>query len=147
VSDLGSWPQAQARALVKALSRQGVTAHTEPDGPLVRVLVRDEDSDQAHAAMAGAMEDIARARFEQPERRVVRTAHGHDEDDDGGRPLVMERFRRIGPALAVLVAAGMIAIMIPGRLRLGIFFLAILVIVWFAVRRDDDDREHGPGDT
>lgn len=149
--DLGVWPPSQAEALVRVLSDHGIDAETEPSdgsgGEQVRVTVPSADATTAANVMAARMDEIAAAAAVTRKERATRWFE--DEDDEGGPPLMMERFRRMGTVLVVLVAGLMIAIMIPGPLRivaaLGTF--AVLAVLVIRGRRSDDrdDQEYGPG--
>lgn len=71
------------------------------------------------------------------------------EEGPSGRPLLMERLRRLGVPVAIVLAAVMVVFLsYQGPLLGGVaaFIATIVVIVWLRSRtRDEDDRTYGPG--
>lgn len=146
--DLGTWGRAQAEALVRVLAENGIEADTERTADGIRVTVQPDDAARASRVMSARMEEIAAA------AEIRRTARAprwfeDDDDDEEGRPLLMERFRRLGAVLGVLIAGLMVAFYVPGPFRIVAAFLTFLVIGLFIARgrndADDEDRTYGPG--
>lgn len=55
----------------------------------------------------------------------------------------MERFRRMAPFVGVLVAALMVALLVPGRLWIVVVLGAIIAVGALIVRgREDEDERH-----
>lgn len=74
----------------------------------------------------------------------------HDRDrGPPGRPLVMERLRRLGAPLAIVLAAVMVVFLSYQGPMLGAvaaFVATIVVVVWLRNRPTDDERRgYGPG--
>lgn len=71
------------------------------------------------------------------------------EEEPTGRPLLMERLRRLGVPVAIVLAAVMVVFLsYQGPLLGGVaaFIATIVVIVWLRARTgEDDDRTYGPG--
>lgn len=73
----------------------------------------------------------------------------HWEDEPSGRPLLMERLRRLGVPVAIVLAAVMVVFLAyQGPLLGGVaaFVATIVIILWLRARTsDEDDRAYGPG--
>lgn len=71
------------------------------------------------------------------------------EEEPSGRPLLMERLRRLGVPVGIVLAAVMVVFLAyQGPLLGGVaaFIATIVVIVWLRARTaDEDDRAYGPG--
>lgn len=71
------------------------------------------------------------------------------EEDGSGRPLVMERMRRLGVPVAIVLAAVMVVFLAyqgPLAGAVGAFIATIVVILTLRARSTDDDtEEYGPG--
>ena len=71
------------------------------------------------------------------------------EEEPSDRPLLMERLRRLGVPVAIVLAAVMVVFLAyQGPLLGGVaaFIATIVVILWLRGRtRDEDDRTYGPG--
>ena len=59
----------------------------------------------------------------------------------------MEKLRRYGPGLAILVSGLMVALLVPGPFRVVAMILTFIAIFFFGTRsRDpDDESRYGPG--
>ncbi len=148
-ADLGTWSRPQAAALLKVLKRAGIRASTEPapDGSGLTVTVPDAQADRAHAALAADMDTIARAAREErasDEKRRRGKATVSDLDDarrrrsaPGERPLVMERVGRLGPVLGIVVAALLVAAVVPDGLRFPVLIVVVLGLAYLLGRGDD----------
>lgn len=136
--DLGTWPRPQAETIRDVLGEEGLTATLEPADHDVRVTVPDGQAGRAHRALAAQMGRVAAA------ARRTDPAAGQRPDTDETSPLVMERLRRWGAGVAVVVAVMFVAIetgplAIPAAL---LMLLAIGVFRWWYTH--DDGPRYGP---
>jgi hypothetical protein len=148
--ELASFDPPVARAVVAVLRRAGVAAEAsdvdtaEAAGGEATVLVSPAQRDAALALVAARMEDVRQHVLEH-ERRVAPPPEVVEVDDDEPRrPLVLERFRRLGfiaialvPALVVTLANVRLPAAYVGAIVLGGI---VLLTAWRNGRFDRPDR-------
>jgi Flp pilus assembly protein TadB len=148
--DLGTWPPEQATVLVEVLQQAGITPQARRTREGVEVTVEDDDSDQAHATLVANMDRIARAaRPAQPQggrrrpRGAARQGSG-ERQGQGDSSLASQRMSRFTRPVAILVAALLLAAIVPLHPLMRVLILAgaVLAIVWF-LGREDEDGEGG----
>jgi Flp pilus assembly protein TadB len=156
--DLGTWSRTQAAVLVKVLRRAGCRPSTTPGagGSDVRVTVPDDQADRANAAIAAEMDTIARAAREERERNVRsleaarrkrerRNRGGGSSRDAGERPLATERLRGLAPFLGLLLAALLVAAVVPPAGRFPAMVVGVVVVTYLIGRgRSDEDGRRRP---
>ena len=149
--DLGTWPAEQATVLVEVLQQAGITPQARRTREGVEVTVEDDDSDQAHATLVANMDRIAQAaRPPQPQggRRRPRGAGARqgsgERQGQGEGSLTSQRMSRFTRPVAILVAALLLAAIVPLHPLMRVLILAgaVLAIVWF-LGRDEEDGEGG----
>lgn len=139
-----------AEAVVTVLEREGITTILAPhDGHEVEVRVPADRRDEALALLADRMEQIhqlvkeAGAAAATPLPPTEGTAPDADDDidDETGRPIVMERLRRMSFGLVILLAP-LLVISLSGALPIGyalaLFILGLVGIVYWRNRQDED---------
>lgn len=143
--DLGTWSRPQAAALVKVLRRAGCSPSTAgvAGSSDVVVTVPDTEVERANAAIAADMDTIARAAREERARNVesLEAARRKRERRErtaassaGDRPLATERLRRLAPFLGLLLAALLVATLVPAAARFPAILLAVLVVTYLVGR-------------
>ena len=74
-----------------------------------------------------------------------------EDDEEYGPPLLMERLRRLGPLVVLLVALLAVTVatgfaLPTGFLRPFVFIVVLIVVTAIVfISRRRDDREYGPG--
>lgn len=124
---------------MKVLRKAGISPDTAQDGATVRVTVPDEQSEAANAAIAANMDTIARAAREANARRRA-DAEKRRAKADRPKPLLMERFARMGPVLGLLLVAFLVVAIVPIGLKVPFGIAAVLGVLWIAGKDGD-----GPG--
>lgn len=142
--DLGSWPPAQATTLVKVLRKAGVSPSTARDGATVRVTVPEEHADAANAAIAANMDTIARAAREANDRRREVAARKRTKADRP-KPLVMERFARLGPLVGLLLVGVLVIAVVPPGARTIVSVVAVVGVLWVAGSSGEGPPRGGGG--
>jgi hypothetical protein len=147
-----------AGAVVTVLRRHGVAAWMRAtggslpgldDGEAV-VLVERGRRDDAVQLLVAHMEEVGEAAAAEPRplRHRRMTAPRHPMEDEPGPPIVMERFRRMGLAVAVVLAPLLVVTLATPRLPRGyvvlVFLAGLVALVWWRDRRGGpaypDDR-------
>lgn len=123
-SELAAFDPPIARAVVAVLRSEGLRAWLieEPAGDALLVHVVPEDRSAALAALTRRMEEVRERAGEEAE---IGAGPGLAEP-----PLVMERFRRAGLAVGILLAPLLVVTLARTRLSLG---MTLLIVVGGAV--------------
>lgn len=144
-AQLATFDQPLAEAVVTVLRRQGVPATAEPrDDAEAEVRVPAARRDEALGLLATHMEQV---------RELVQGATPDDsttttplpladpDDDESGRPMVMERLRRMGLGLAAVLAPLLVITLaepnLPIRYALLVFLAGLVAVVYWRNRRED----------
>lgn len=140
---LASFDPALAEAVVAVLRREGVSAVAEPDGNgQVEVRVPAAHREQALTVLAARMEAVHElARSGTAAGAAPAASAAPDEDD--GPPIVMERFRRMGFGIAVVLAPLLIVTLggaLPLGYAVGLFVLGLVAVVYWRRRSEDDEQ-------
>lgn len=144
--DLGTWPPEQATVLVEVLQQAGITPQARRTRDGIEVTVDEKDSDQAHATLVANMDTIARAARStpsEPRRKRPRTAPTGPKQaqrDAPERQLTSQRMTRFGRPMAILLAALLLAMVLPGALRVLVLAAAVAAMVWMLGREPDEDE-------
>lgn len=139
--DLGTWPSEQARVLIEALQKAGLSPKAKRTREGVLVTVEDAESDEAHRTLVANMDAIARAaRGPQPKRQRSRERASTPSRDRGSSPLASERFGKLSQPLIILIVGLVLALLIvPLRLPILIFTVAAIIYVLGKQPRRDDE--------
>ena len=146
-AQLATFDPRLASAVVAVLRRVGIPAVVEPlDHDEVEVRVPAARREEALAVLAGRMEEVQRLAGE-----TSADGHGHprgdqpaaegDEDPEAGPAIVMERLRRMGLGIAVVLTPLLIITLAGGQLPMGyalaLFVLGLVAVVYWRHRADD----------
>lgn len=139
---LASFDAALADAVVALLRREGVPAVAEPVGTdEVEVRVPVARRDAALGVLVAHMEDVqelARGGGARPRPGP----EPEDPDAEEGPPIVMERLRRMGFGIAVVLAPLLLVTLggaLPLGYALGVFVLGLAAVVYWRRRSEERD--------
>jgi hypothetical protein len=143
--DLGTWSPEQARVLLEALTKAGLSPKAKRTRDGIQVTVEDAEADDAHRTLVANMDAIARAaRSPQQPRKRTRPA-ARQQPERGDRPLTSQRFGALSRPLIILVLGVFLAMLIaPLRIPIIIFTIAALVYVLGRQAQDGDGPGRGP---
>lgn len=147
-AQLATFDPPLASAVVAVLRRVGISATVEPlDHDEVEVRVPAARREEALAALASRMEEV---------QRLARATSGNghsgpgeqepvgeaDEGEDGGPAIVMERLRRMGLGIAVVLTPLLVITLVGRQLPIGyalaLFVLGLVTVVYWRNRAEDD---------
>lgn len=143
-TQLATFDPPVARAVAAVLEREGMSATVEPlDHGEAEVRVATERRDEALVLLARHMERVHELAAKQHVDAVTATPLPLDPspDDEDSRPIVMERLRRMGLGIAVVLAPLLIITLAGPDLPIGyalVLFLAGLVAVVYWRNRQAD---------
>jgi len=140
--DLGTWPPEQARVLVEALQKAGLSPKAKRTREGVLVTVEDAESDEAHRTLVANMDAIAQAaRGPQPKRQRSRDRSASSpRERSGPGPLTSERFGKLSQPLIILIIGLVLSLLIvPLRIPILIFTVAAIIYVLGKQPRRDDE--------
>lgn len=154
-AQLATFDPPLAQAVVTVLRRAGVPAATEPlDHGEAEVRVPSARRDEALDILTRDMEQVRELVGTQDDRGRRTVDAGGDTDgtartlpldappdDDSGRPIVMERLRRMGMGLAVILAPLLIITLsgpnLPMGYALALFVAGLVAVVYWRSRQED----------
>lgn len=146
---LVSFDRATADAVSVVLRRHGVSVETSDSGEEATLHVPPAQRDAAFAVLARHMEEVqAELARQRAHDRPAWDGGWADQGRDGAadsdsaeepRPLVMERFRSLGAALAILVIPLMVVTLasagVPGVVKVTLFLLLAGLLALYVLRR------------
>lgn len=144
-AQLATFDPPVARAVAMVLRREGVPATVESlDHGEAEVRVSPDRRDEALALLARHMEQVHELAADEHAGAATATPLPLDtqfEDDDAGPPIVMERLRRMGLGLALVLAPLLIITLsgadLPMGYAVGLFVVGLAAVVYWRNRQTD----------
>lgn len=145
-TQLATFDAPLADAVVTVLRREGVPAAARPlgDGE-VEVRVPAARRDEALALLADRMEDV-RAEVHGGDGSAPTSlplVDGESAEDESGPPLVMDRLRRMGLGVVIVLAPLLVITLaqpnLPVGYALALFVVGLVAVVFWVNRGEQDD--------
>ena len=145
--DMGTWPPEQARVLLEALQKAGLSPKARRTRDGIAVTVGDAEADEAHRTLVANMDAIAQAARTPQQPRRPRTRSSGPQRQTPERPLASERLGSMSRPLIILVVGMILALIAPAPLKLPVIVFTIAGLVYVLgkqAQRGDDDLGRGP---
>jgi hypothetical protein len=141
--DLGTWPPEQARVLLEALQKAGLSPKAKRTREGVSVTVEDAEADEAHRTLVANMDAIAQAaRGPQPQRQRSRARQTGPQRRTPDEPrMASQRLGAMSRPLVILLVGLVLAAIAPAPLRLPLVIATVAAIVYVIGRRPSSDDE------
>lgn len=139
--DLGTWPPEQARVLLDALQKAGLSPKARRARDGIAVSVSDDEADEAHRTLVANMDAIARAAKSNHPRRQQRGRSSASQE----RRLASQRLGSFSRPMFIVLLGLILAIVIrPLALPIIVFTIAALVYVLGRQNQGGDGHPRGP---